>query len=65
MANFDPNSPIAVRSDDVRRIVRQIKAAQGELELEILRQPTGYVRNILTEANIHLLAAEEKLIGVV
>jgi len=37
----------------VRCIIRQLQLSLDGLELEILRTPTGEVRNQLTDANIH------------
>lgn len=46
---------------EVARILRALDLQQKELELLILAQPTGGARELLTEANIHLLAAQGKL----
>lgn len=45
------------RPDDLRRICRAIESQRSELELVILGEPTGYPREELTSANIHLLEA--------
>jgi hypothetical protein len=42
-------------------ITFELQKQQWKLDNEILRTPSGYVRNILTEANIHLLEAIKKL----
>ena len=47
--------------EDARRICRAIEAQRQELDLLILREPTGYPRTELTAANIHLLAALDHL----
>lgn len=46
---------------DLRRVSRALEVQAVELELLILRTPTGEVRNALTEANIHLMIARSKL----
>lgn len=43
------------------RIQRALNAQQVELDLLILAQPSGGARNLLTDANIHLLEAIRKL----
>jgi len=45
----------------VRFLLRQIEAQQTEVEILILAQPTGGARDLLTEANIHLLGSISKL----
>lgn len=47
--------------EDLHCIVRAIELQQQELELIILRTPTGHVREQLTEANIYLMAAIQNL----
>lgn len=56
---------LSVHAADIRRIIRSMENSRSELELIILRTPTGGVRNFLTEANIHLLASVGKLLEVV
>jgi len=46
---------------EVRRTLRALVAQQAELELCVLAQPSGGARNLLTEANIHLLESISKL----
>lgn len=46
---------------DSTRILRACKAQQIELEILILGTPTGGARNLMTDANIHLLASIGKL----
>lgn len=46
---------------DLRRVSRALEVQAVELELLILRTPTGEARNALTEANIHLMIARSKL----
>lgn len=48
---------------DVRRVSRALEVQAVELELLILRTPTGEARNALTEANIHIMIARSKLEG--
>ena len=52
-------------SDFLRRMIRIMQDEQRELDLIILRTPTGQVREDLTEGNIHLLAAISALLNVV
>jgi len=40
-------------------IYKQYQIVKAALESLILRTPSGYVRNLLTDANIALLIAEE------
>lgn len=46
---------------DTLRLQRALEAQQIELDLLIIAQPSGGARNLLTEANIHLLEAISKL----
>lgn len=46
---------------DVARIERALSALQHELDREVLAEPTGYPREELSTANIHLLAALSSL----
>lgn len=46
---------------EIRRILQHAKICQDSLEREINAEPTGEKRNILTEANIHLLESISKL----
>ena len=50
---------------DMRRIVRALQDQQRELDLMILKTPTGQVREDLTEGNIFLLRALSSLLNVV
>lgn len=51
-------------SAEVRRIIRAIDLQRQEVEQMILRTPTGSDRNFLTEANILILEAINKLLEV-
>lgn len=46
---------------DLRRILRHLLLQKDELEYLILSTPTGPVREILTEANIHLMQSISSL----
>lgn len=46
---------------ELRRILRALEARQKELDLLILNQRSGAERNLLTDANIHLLASMDSL----
>jgi hypothetical protein len=46
----------------VRRMLRALVVVKQELDLEILRTPTGPWRDLLTEANIYLNEAETKML---
>ena len=48
---------ISKYAEDLRRIYRALQAQQGELDLIILRTPSGHIREELSSANIHILAA--------
>lgn len=56
---------LSKHGNDIRRIIRALEAQQGELDLIILKTPTGGVREDLTGANIHLLSAISSLTNVV
>lgn len=42
-------------------LAKLISVAKDRVELQIMRTPTGPKRDLLTHANIHLMAAEESL----
>lgn len=46
---------------DILRLRRIMKHTQEELDIVILAEPTGNIRNTLTEINIDMLASIEKL----
>lgn len=48
-------------SEDIRKIVRQIELQLQELDLLILKTPTGPVREELTNANIYILQGIQHL----
>jgi hypothetical protein len=49
------------QKEALRRIVRAIEAQKVELDLVILKEPTGPNRDIMTDAQIHLSVAVEYL----
>lgn len=56
---------LSAHAEDIRRIIRSLEAQQTELDLIILRTPTGQVREDLTVGNIHLLVGIQALLNVV
>lgn len=46
------------------RLIGEIEARQKELENFILATPTGEIRNQMTDANIHLMAALDAMKSV-
>ena len=50
---------------DVAKVIRELQHQAGELDLIILKTPTGQVRNDLTEGVIHLQEAIGRLLNVV
>jgi len=55
------SSPVAPASHDIRRVVRGVQLYLDEVDILVLRTPTGGVRNTLTEAAMHLQVALVKL----
>lgn len=53
--------PRKLDREAMRRLVRSLNPIQQEVELEIMRTPTGQDRELLTEINIHLQVAVSKL----
>ena len=47
--------------ENIQRILRAICFQRDELNLEILKTPTGEKRNILCDVNIHLMEVEMAL----
>ena len=53
-----------IDQDALRRLLRQLDLIKQELDLMILRTPSGDARNVMTEANIHLMVADSVLVEI-
>lgn len=56
---------LSQHGETIRKIIRHLEDEARELDLVILKTPTGGVREDLTSGNIHLLAAISELKNVV
>lgn len=59
------NEQLSQYPSDVLKLIRALEHQQIELDVLIMKTPTSNVRNDLTEANIHLMAAISSLKNVV
>lgn len=58
------DTQLSRRIADVRRIIRALEAQCDELDLLILREPTGQARNEMADANILVRQGVQSLLNV-